>query len=522
MNKVVAFSSLYLLAFLLVGSIFLLDLKTDGAANIGVLYTLAVLYSYTLPGRFAVHGTAILTSILILVVQAYSNHGNQDFAILSSFFRICAIWVSLFIVLIARRGYNRLEEINTNLDEIIFRRTKDLRENVVELELQQRKIEAASEEIRTLNRNLINERKEVVQSNVRFANLMETAQLGLVTTDRNLTLLSYNRFFEELYGVLNLDSGVKLIDLISREDKLKFATYFHEFLDTENEEHHHFKSVEVELTSSSAEEIPVEIFVRPLLAGQNSELAFSIIDLTERKQREETRRRAREAEVRNQEVEHMAYLASHDLQEPLRTVEGFINILEIDFQEKKLGGEMMSYLDYMRRAIYRMSNLIKYMLQYSKIGTIENTEVVALNKLIEDLKLDLKSLIQRKKAKIEVGDLPAVANANSFELNILFQNLMSNALKFIPKDRSPHIRIGYTKRGNEGYYFIKDNGIGIPEKDRKKIFLMFQRLHGESRFEGTGIGLAFCKKIVEQYGGKMELESEVGEGTTFYFSLNPK
>jgi signal transduction histidine kinase len=223
-------------------------------------------------------------------------------------------------------------------------------------------------------------------------------------------------------------------------------------------------------------------------------------------------------ENKNYELEQFAYIASHDLQEPLRTVSSFVDLLEQE-HGGKLKGNASKYLYFILESTERMRNLISGLLEYSRIGREKIVEQVDCNEILTLVLDDLQTIIIEKKAIIESEKLP-VLNAHPSELKQLFQNLISNALKFSREDTPPVINIFALKQENGWEFKIKDNGIGIEEKFFEKIFIIFQRLHNVHEYEGTGIGLAHCRKIVEMHDGKIWVESESNEGSTFYFTIN--
>ncbi|NJB84345.1 light-regulated signal transduction histidine kinase (bacteriophytochrome) [Lewinella marina] len=220
----------------------------------------------------------------------------------------------------------------------------------------------------------------------------------------------------------------------------------------------------------------------------------------------------------NLELELFAYLTSHDLQEPLRTIISFVEILEEDYQDN-FEGEARMALNYIREGADRMSLLIKSLLQYSKVGKNRTRRMVNTNKVLNEILSGLQKSIQETGAQIVYSSLPRV-NVYEIEWTQLFQNLIHNAIKFRRPGVAPRIRIGVTEGEEEYTFFVEDNGIGVEERFKEKIFVIFQRLHSNEQYPGTGIGLANCKKIVELHGGKIWLESEVGVGSTFYFTIN--
>ena len=231
-----------------------------------------------------------------------------------------------------------------------------------------------------------------------------------------------------------------------------------------------------------------------------------------------------ELESKNKELEQFAYIASHDLQEPLNTISSFIGLIAEDYGESfdDVGKESLVFI---QDASVRMKKLIDALLQYSRLGRAKEYTDVDCNKVLKELEGDLKVVIEETGAKINKNTLPVV-KGSEVELRLLFQNLITNAIKFREAEKVPEIEIAASRNGfhnnisNAFWQFsVKDNGIGIPEEHQERIFAIFQRLHSREQFEGTGIGLAHCKKIVESHGGTIWLESKEGMGSTFYFTI---
>ncbi|GAA3512335.1 hypothetical protein GCM10022393_27600 [Aquimarina addita] len=230
-------------------------------------------------------------------------------------------------------------------------------------------------------------------------------------------------------------------------------------------------------------------------------------------------------ESKNKELEQFAYIASHDLQEPLNTISSFIGLIAEDYGDKfdEAGKDSLTFI---QDASKRMKKLINALLEYSRLGRSKDFIKVDLTKIMEELKADFTSILERTNAKLTVNTLPVV-KGSEIELRLLIQNLVSNAIKFTEEDVVPEVTISAVKKtkiiNNVSSQFwefaIKDNGIGIPEKHKDRIFAIFQRLHSREKYQGTGIGLAHCKKIVEAHGGEIWLKSIEGQGTTFYFTI---
>jgi signal transduction histidine kinase/ActR/RegA family two-component response regulator len=250
----------------------------------------------------------------------------------------------------------------------------------------------------------------------------------------------------------------------------------------------------------------------------NLMLEEKVIERT-RELREEIRlniEKTNELEKKNRELEQFAYITSHDLQEPLLTIVGFTDLLLKE--STSFSPEQQLFTTHIHSAASRMSNQIKGLLTYTRIGRNKNQETVDCNKVIEDLKTELALRIEQTGTRISYSELPVV-NVFYEEFKSLLQNLICNAIRFSKENEPPKIEI-YAENHNDFYKFVvKDFGIGIPKKHHEKIFQMFQRLHGRDKYDGNGIGLALCKKIVEMHGGDIWVESEPEEYSSFNFTL---
>jgi signal transduction histidine kinase len=221
-------------------------------------------------------------------------------------------------------------------------------------------------------------------------------------------------------------------------------------------------------------------------------------------------------EVKNQELEQFTYIASHDLQEPLQTLTSVVNRLEK--HQTQWDSETQRYFQFLTQSANRMRLLLTGLLNYARIGKESQPEWVDCETLLQDIIREMQPLIGQHQTTIRLDTLPRLM-AFRHELTLLFQHLISNAIKFRRTELSPMIRISAVETGQHWLFSVTDNGIGIEEKFWHKIFVIFQRLHPVSQYEGQGIGLAHCKKIAEVHGGKMWVESQVGRGSTFYFTI---
>lgn len=220
----------------------------------------------------------------------------------------------------------------------------------------------------------------------------------------------------------------------------------------------------------------------------------------------------------NEELKQFAYVASHDLKEPLRMIGSYTQIINRKFASE-LDESTQLYFHYVTDGVERMNNLLDGLLKYATVGRgAQDLKIIDLNDTMVICQANLRLLIEETETKLEVNDLPSILGIRSL-LSQLFQNLISNAIKFRNKDTIPEISVRCEEKGNEYLISIKDNGIGIKEEYKERIFVIFQRLHARTDYEGTGIGLAICHKIMQRMGGKIWVESEFGKGSTFFFTF---
>ncbi|MEO0469414.1 MAG: ATP-binding protein [Bacteroidota bacterium] len=219
----------------------------------------------------------------------------------------------------------------------------------------------------------------------------------------------------------------------------------------------------------------------------------------------------------NEDLERFAYVASHDLKTPLRTVISHLQLLERQYKGD-LDHGAMEYIDFAVGSSRRMYDMINDLLAYAKVGRDQAAmEPVPLQKIIKLVEKSLSSALQERNAQIRYDDLPVITGIRS-QWQTLFQNLIENGVKF-NRSESPQIDIQAKESPTYWLISVRDNGIGIDEEYQHKIFEIFQRLYTDAEFPGTGIGLAICKRIVEAHNGSIWIESKVGEGTTFYFTI---
>ncbi len=221
--------------------------------------------------------------------------------------------------------------------------------------------------------------------------------------------------------------------------------------------------------------------------------------------------------ISNRELEQFAYVASHDLQEPLRMVSSFTQLLEKRYKDQ-IDDDANDYIGFIVEGAMRMKDLIDDLLIYSRLKT-ENRpfEMVIMEVALDDVLINLRAPIKEKNAKITYDKLPSI-DCDPIQIHQLLQNLITNAIKF-NSEKSPQVHISAKELNNEWLFSVTDNGIGIDPRHQEQIFSIFKRLHTRQEYEGTGIGLSICKRIVEIHGGQIWVESQLGKGTTFYFTI---
>ena len=220
---------------------------------------------------------------------------------------------------------------------------------------------------------------------------------------------------------------------------------------------------------------------------------------------------------KNTELEQFAYIASHDLQAPLRTVRAYTTMLREKYSTNTNETVQIS-IRFIIEAVDRMSGLIKDLLDYSRLGKNAELKEVDCNQLLKIVQQDLATTIDETNAIIQIQELPSIKGYET-ELRLLFQNLIDNAIKFRKPDVVPELMITAEVQQTQWKFSIKDNGIGIDPQYHDRIFMIFQRLHGNKQFKGSGIGLAHCKKIIELHGGTITVDSQENEGSTFYINI---
>jgi PAS domain S-box-containing protein len=266
-------------------------------------------------------------------------------------------------------------------------------------------------------------------------------------------------------------------------------------------------------------QLPVEIGLNPLMTEGERYVLATVVDITERKRAESLlQEKLLELQRSNDDLQQFAYVCSHDLQEPLRVISNYTQLLSKRYMGKVLDETATEFIDFTVDAAKRMQELINDLLMYSRVQTkgheFENTDCMDI---VDMAKANLSVSIQETGAQVHCSNLPSVS-ADSSQLIQVLQNLIGNAIKF-RAESTPEIHISASKQGKMWLFVVRDNGLGFDMKHAERIFVIFQRLHTKETYPGSGIGLAVCKKIIERHGGCMWAESSAGQGASFFFTL---
>lgn len=366
-------------------------------------------------------------------------------------------------------------------------------------------------------RNLRKAQQELSELTNRFQISTRAAKLGTWDWQIEKDILIWDETMMGIYGITKDQFSGHLKDwkdYMIDEDKAVFQNMIDWISTGEKELNTEFR---IKRPDGAIRYIKSVASVQQDEAGMTLGIIGANWDITQEKEAEQEQIRARQLELRNRELEQFAYVASHDLQEPLRTVISFVGLLKRGYKDQ-LDQRANDYIQFVVEASSRMSQLIKGLLEYSRIGTNRELSLIDVSALVQQILIDLSAQINSTQALIEVNQLPLIKGYET-EMRMLFQNLISNAIKFRKTNQQPYIKIGVKEEKKMWVFSITDDGIGIAPMYKEQIFVLFQRLHGRVKYEGTGIGLAHCQKVVDLHGGTIWVESELNKGSTFFFSI---
>jgi PAS domain S-box-containing protein len=368
--------------------------------------------------------------------------------------------------------------------------------------------------------------ESLLESEGRYRTLFESSADGILVTNAETKSFSYcNSAISKLLGYSEEELTKMSVPDIVPKDKLEHVMA--EFMAQIRQEK--TLTLDIPCLKKDGTIVYADIHSCDMLIGGKRYNAGIFRDVTERKRAGEEREGLlrgikkinRKLEESNKELQDFAYIASHDLREPLRKISSFGSLIQ-DSLKGKLDEDQQENLEFMINGAQRMQDMIDDLLTYSRLTTsAKPPQRVDLNEVIEDLKkLELATLLDETQGTIHVPEPLLPVQADPFQMHQLFQNLLGNGLKFHKEGIPPEITIRARQVENNMIRIeVEDNGIGIAEEYHEQVFVMFKRLHSREQYEGTGIGLAVCKKIVERHRGNIGVKSTPGEGSTFWFSL---
>jgi len=387
----------------------------------------------------------------------------------------------------------RLREKIGNLREL----PEDVDSLIHELEVHQIELEMQNEELRDSRRNL-------EELNERYYDLYNFAPVGYFTLDFSSIITEINTTGADLLG-FDKDRLIKnrFIWYVTPKYSESFRYHVKQAL----------KTMEKQIFETGLiQKNGIIFYAHVEMLPQLDQIKMAVVDISERKKLEEELKRS------NDELQQFAYVASHDLQEPLRTIASFTQLLERRYKEK-LDPDADEFIGYVVEAAKRLQQMIIDLLEYSRIMTRGDlfTEV-NVNDVLNDALFYLQGAIDDTCAEITHDPLPNVV-ADKNQLTKVFQNLISNSIKFRKNDITPKIHVSSKKEKNEYIFSVQDNGIGMEPQYAERIFTIFQRLHTREEYQGTGIGLSIVRRVIERHRGHVWVESELGVGSTFYFTI---
>lgn len=367
----------------------------------------------------------------------------------------------------------------------------------------------------------------------RFRDLLESAPDAFLIVGREGRIVLLNSQTEAMFGYRREELIGRPVSVLApeRAHDLQSRLYAKYLADSPAEEK--TLGIESEAVRKDGTEFPVEVNLGPVETSEGLLVATSIRDITERKRAEEeirrlnadldrrVRERTAELEVLNKELEAFTYSVSHDLRAPLRHVSGFSHIL-LEECGAELSSTARRYLENIQRATRTMGDLIDDLLKLSQVGRQQlSPRRTPLNSLIEEVFVTLRQEAEGREVIFEAQELPSV-KCDPGLVKQVFWNLLSNALKFTRSRERAIIQVGRTVVDGQRAFFVRDNGVGFDMKYTDKLFGVFQRLHRQEDFEGTGVGLAIVQRIVNKHGGRVWAEGKVNDGATFFFTLEER
>ena len=363
----------------------------------------------------------------------------------------------------------------------------------------------------------LTEQKRASELQERLAAIVESSDDAIIGKDLNGIIQSWNGGAERIFGYQAHEIIGKHISTLAAPEVIdEIPDILRRIARGERVDHYQTKR-----KTKDGRILTLSLTVSPIRDASGAVMGASKVarDITERQRQEEALRKVNAALTRsNDDLQQFAYSASHDLQEPLRMVATYSEMLQKKFGGK-LGPTGDEYIRYTIEGALRMEQLLRDLRAYTQASTMEQEPSVDIEagKILDKALLNLDTAIKDSGASITRGDLPFV-RMHQFQLQQLFQNLIGNAIRYRSTDQ-PRIHVAAKRQGKEWLFSVQDNGIGIDPQYREQVFGLFKRLHSSAEYPGTGMGLAICQRIVERAGGRIWVESQSGQGSTFFFTV---
>ncbi|SMO64757.1 sensor histidine kinase [Fodinibius sediminis] len=455
-------------------AVFIIDLRFPLGVAGGIPYALLIMATYWSRRKRHTVGAGILSTLLIVAGYSFSQpSGYLVMAVANRLMAIIVIWGTVWFVINYKRSLNRIKK-----------------------------------------------------SEDRMSALFEAATEGIIISDLNGRIVMANQKIEELFGYPREELvGEKIEVLIPNRYQPKHKRFRLDYYD-DPEPRPMGQGRDLYGLHKDGEEFPVEVSLNHFENEEGRFVISYVIDITQRKKAEhkllkahrELKQKAVELKHSNEELEQFAYVASHDLQEPLRMVASYTQLLARRYKDQ-LDEDASDFINYAVNGAQRMQELLNDLLQFSRVGSrAKRFKKVSSEAVIENVLQNLERYIEENDANIVTESPLPELSADKLQLVQLFQNLIQNAIKF-KKEGKPEVRIKASELEDYWQFSVADNGMGIDENYQKRIFVIFQRLHQREAYSGSGIGLAICKKIVERHGGEIWVDSEPGRGATFHFTI---
>ncbi len=382
---------------------------------------------------------------------------------------------------------------------------------------------------RPMTRKIEDEKNKLLNSQKLMNSVLNTVAEGIITIDANNKIVMLNHEAEQMWlykkeRLLGRDFFMLLKEHCDTSKKDIYEIYqtqgFKALLN---------KRFELMAKRRNKSQFPIEIKITETDIDNRKLFTIAVTDITERKIAEKAlleansnleqkvQQRTQELQRSNADIAQFTYIASHDLKEPLRMIAGYTQLIKRKYQDQ-LDKEANEFIDFAVEGSLRANKLIEELLEYTQLNKEKNDQRIDLGSTIKKVQTQLNNYITQNNATIVVNnELPEV-EANEVQIRYLFQNLITNAIKFKANSK-PVVTISSNEEKEHFLFAVKDNGIGMEDAYQNKVFKIFQRLNPRNKYHGNGMGLAICKRIVEQHNGKIWFESQPGNGTTFYFTI---